>query len=59
VNCPHGYDGNQQASVDEEERSSCCGAFVTFGDGGLMCKCCFALISGGEEVEGTEVYARP
>lgn len=25
MNCPHGYDGEQEVSVDKDERSSCCG----------------------------------
>lgn len=56
TNCPHGYDGEQAVSVDEDERSSCCGAFVTFtGDGDLVCKCCYGLVDGGEVIEGFEV----
>lgn len=47
--CKHGFDGNQEASTDEDETSSCCGARVTFdGDGDLYCKCCYGLVTGGE-----------
>jgi hypothetical protein len=59
--CPHGYDGNLEASADDEEISSCCGAPVTFRDDGygdqvLTCKCCYALITGGTEVIGITIY---
>ena len=63
MRCPHGYDGNQQASADEDESSSCCGAQVTFMDDGrgswVLCyKCCYATITGGDPVEAIEVTLR-
>lgn len=43
--CIHGHDGNNVSySSPSDEKSHCCGANVTFGDDGLMCKCCFALV---------------
>ncbi len=49
--CEHGHDCQTLASADEDERSSCCGAPVSFsGDGDLYCKCCYASIVAGDEV---------
>jgi hypothetical protein len=58
--CPHGFDGTQQAAVDEDEKSSCCGWRVTFMDDGyggwvLCCKCCKAEVSGGEHVQSVVI----
>lgn len=59
--CEHGFTGEQDAAVDEDERSSCCGAHVTFLDHELYCKCCFAEVTGGDlpgefEFEMEELY---
>lgn len=51
--CPHGFDGDSGTLADADERSACCGVFVTFtGDGDLVCRCCYALVTGGDPVEG-------
>lgn len=56
--CPHGYssDWEREASCDEDEISSCCAAPVSFFDDGyggqvLACKCCYARITAGYEIE--------
>lgn len=57
-NCRHGYGPNDETVIDSEERTACCGAFHSFyGDGsGAYCKCCYALVTGGDELIGIEVW---
>jgi hypothetical protein len=50
--CEHGPQ-HEETVVDEDERTACCAALVTFtGDGDLVCKCCYALVTGGADVSG-------
>ncbi len=51
--CSHGYTPEQVAGVDDDGRTSCCGAYTSIhmDDGVEYCKCCYGEVGYGSITE--------